>query len=405
METLKKIFIQHTAAPHRVFLALSAGMSLIAIAWWTLVWLLGKTFMLPHPVSLNALHLFLIFYYVFTPVILGFLLTVFPYWFELPFIGKRFYLSIWSLYITGLLSSLTGLFFIKGLMIFSCMVFSCIFLLVSLYWHWGWAKTKAAKFNHLTLTLLIFYSGFALSTGFLFYFLGHTWLYPLIRDGMIFFFLNLTVLCVAYVMVPVFTEWSFPHLKLQALPTALFLWTFCALFKVWFSFVNHTAGLMVCDAFMLITVLYQFRLWKFLAPKPDMLTLILYIALFWYPVSLALSLSHLSYFLLTGIWNPFWHNAALHALTIGCFSTILIGMMTRVTLGHSGRELKTDRMTNLIFILFQLVVVLRLLPAALPQQARWLYVSSGLLWIICFAAWNTRYISIYFKPRIDGEPG
>ena len=101
-----------------------------------------------------------------------------------------------------------------------------------------------------------------------------------------------------------------------------------------------------------------------------------------------------------------WGLAPLHALTIGCFSTLLIGMATRVTLGHSGLPMKVGRPINLMFIGIQLVAILRVLADILPiQTGHWLYVAAGAVWLACFGSWAVRYFPVYWRPRTDGRPG
>ncbi|MBP9654057.1 MAG: NnrS family protein, partial [Rhodocyclaceae bacterium] len=98
--------------------------------------------------------------------------------------------------------------------------------------------------------------------------------------------------------------------------------------------------------------------------------------------------------------------APLHALTLGFFASAVIGMVTRVTLGHSGRPLNADRAVWLIFWGMQGVAVLRvaaefvhLAGAANPY---WL---AALGWLAAFGAWYVRFAPIYLKPRPDGQPG
>jgi uncharacterized protein involved in response to NO len=104
--------------------------------------------------------------------------------------------------------------------------------------------------------------------------------------------------------------------------------------------------------------------------------------------------------------------APLHALGIGCFAGMVLGMASRVTLGHSGRPLVMDEVTWRIFLAFQLAALFRVLPdvlaAIFPQAASLapsLYLLAGVAWVICFTLWAFRFAPIYWRPRIDGKPG
>jgi uncharacterized protein involved in response to NO len=55
--------------------------------------------------------------------------------------------------------------------------------------------------------------------------------------------------------------------------------------------------------------------------------------------------------LITG--QLYFGRAALHALTIGYFTFIVLAMATRVTLGHSGRRLVLDNFMWFILLFFK----------------------------------------------------
>jgi uncharacterized protein involved in response to NO len=97
--------------------------------------------------------------------------------------------------------------------------------------------------------------------------------------------------------------------------------------------------------------------------------------------------------------------APLHALTIGCFATLLIGMGTRVTLGHSGLPMKADRPIKLMFIGMQFATLLRVLADMLPMQPSWFYIGAAAVWLVCFIPWVIRYLPVYLHPRADGVAG
>lgn len=101
-----------------------------------------------------------------------------------------------------------------------------------------------------------------------------------------------------------------------------------------------------------------------------------------------------------------WGLAPLHALTAGCFATLLIGMATRVTLGHSGLPMKADTQIKLMFAGMQLVAMLRVLADVIPIQNRqYLYFAAGAAWLACFAPWVIRYLPVYLRQRADGHAG
>ena len=76
---------------------------------------------------------------------------------------------------------------------------------------------------------------------------------------------------------------------------------------------------------------------------------------------------------------------AVHALTAGAMGTMILAVMTRATLGHTGRALHADAATIAIFALVTASAVLRIAAAwAIEAQVDLLEVS-GLAWIGAFA--------------------
>ncbi len=75
-------------------------------------------------------------------------------------------------------------------------------------------------------------------------------------------------------------------------------------------------------------------------------------------------------FLLTALSAYAWvsPSLALHALTLGGIGVLTLGMMARVSLGHTGRALRVSNAIAIAFILINFAALIRvLLPIALPQ--------------------------------------
>lgn len=99
-------------------------------------------------------------------------------------------------------------------------------------------------------------------------------------------------------------------------------------------------------------------------------------------------------------------SAALHALTTGAIGVLTLGMMARVTLGHTGRAMQASRLTLVAFIAVNAAALLRS-PAALiaPAHARDWLLASGVLWILAFAIFVLVYAPMLLAARADGRPG
>lgn len=103
-------------------------------------------------------------------------------------------------------------------------------------------------------------------------------------------------------------------------------------------------------------------------------------------------------------WLP--ASAAFHALTVGSMAGLIVGMMTRTTLGHTGRPLKAGRAEAAMYWLVQLGAVARLLSAVGPA---WLalpaLVAAGACWSMAFILYAVTYAPYLWRPRIDGREG
>ncbi|HXP95641.1 MAG TPA: NnrS family protein [Telmatospirillum sp.] len=94
---------------------------------------------------------------------------------------------------------------------------------------------------------------------------------------------------------------------------------------------------------------------------------------------------------------------ALHGLTVGCIGLMILGVMSRAALGHSGRSLTPHRLTIAAFGSIALAAVIRTFgPLYDPETA---LLTSGILWSVGFALYATIYAPICFTPRADGRAG
>lgn len=91
-------------------------------------------------------------------------------------------------------------------------------------------------------------------------------------------------------------------------------------------------------------------------------------------------------------------KAPLHALLVAYFSSMLIAMATRVTLGHSGRPLVADQSAWLIYLMIQAAAVIRVVAdfIALPAWTGHLYLCSALLWLLAFGFWLIKFGPIFW---------
>jgi uncharacterized protein involved in response to NO len=104
-------------------------------------------------------------------------------------------------------------------------------------------------------------------------------------------------------------------------------------------------------------------------------------------------------------WSPA-AGSALHAFTAGAIGALTLGMMARVSLGHSGRMLEPAPLMTWAFVAVNLAALGRVaLPLLLPSAWSIAMTVAGLLWMAAFGLFAALYLPILLRPRVDGKPG
>jgi uncharacterized protein involved in response to NO len=96
-------------------------------------------------------------------------------------------------------------------------------------------------------------------------------------------------------------------------------------------------------------------------------------------------------------------TAAVHALTAGAIGTMVMAVMTRASLGHTGRVLQASRGTVVAYLLLTAGAVLRVAgPLVGGGLERELVGVSGLVWAAGWLAFVACYAPILLRPRAPG---
>ena len=121
---------------------------------------------------------------------------------------------------------------------------------------------------------------------------------------------------------------------------------------------------------------------------------ILHVALFWVAFGFALKAS--------SHWLGISPYLALHALAYGAVGSITIGMMARVSLGHTGRSVTQPPMLiKWSFILITIGTIIRVItPIFLPEYYINIILIAQIFWIMAFALFVFVYTPYLLKPRI-----
>jgi uncharacterized protein involved in response to NO len=85
---------------------------------------------------------------------------------------------------------------------------------------------------------------------------------------------------------------------------------------------------------------------------------------------------------------------------------MIVAVMTRAALGHTGRPLVAAASITLAYLLLSLAAIVRVfLPSLGVVEYRWTLMLAGALWLAAFAIFLMKYTPILMRPRIDGKPG
>ena len=150
---------------------------------------------------------------------------------------------------------------------------------------------------------------------------------------------------------------------------------------------------------ILAAVLQAVRLarWSGVRTWRDPLVLVLHVGYAWVPVGLCLlGLSIIS--------SAVPGSGAIHALTAGAMATMILAVMSRATLGHTGRELKASPGTVAIYVMVTIGALGRVAAPLLPMDYMLAVRLSGIAWGGAFLMFLLVYGPKLIGPRPDGRP-
>lgn len=93
-------------------------------------------------------------------------------------------------------------------------------------------------------------------------------------------------------------------------------------------------------------------------------------------------------------------TAGAHALMTGAAGVMTLAMMTRATLGHTGRERFADRATVALYLAGNLAAVCRVAAAFAVDARAGLLVAAASLWVAAFGLFVFRYGPMLLRPRL-----
>jgi len=138
--------------------------------------------------------------------------------------------------------------------------------------------------------------------------------------------------------------------------------------------------------------LWRMSRWRGIATTAEPLVVILHVGYGW----LVLGLGLLGLSILT---PAIPESAAIHALTAGAIGTMILAVMTRATLGHTGRALTANRATVTLYVMVTLAAATRV---GAVWAGSWMMPAlelSALLWIGTYGGFALVYGPMLLNPR------
>jgi uncharacterized protein involved in response to NO len=94
-------------------------------------------------------------------------------------------------------------------------------------------------------------------------------------------------------------------------------------------------------------------------------------------------------------------TTALHSWTVGAIGLMTLGVMTRATRGHTGRERAASNVTVAIYAAMTAAALLRIAAGVFPQGYMIMIEAAGIAWIAAFAMFLFEYAPMLLGPRAE----
>lgn len=354
-------------------------------------------------VPLLVFHAYALIFIVFIQLFLGFLFVVFPKFLLQADISSKVYMKQAIIYFLGSTLFFISIFTSETLNIFSAFLIFCIQLVSFKTLYNIHIKSTMKDKNDTKWILISFAFGLVSNLIFICSFIQSdfsTILRQFSINSGFYLFIFMLIFSVAQRMVPFFSSAKIPGYKINKskyLLETVFILLFLKVFIL--TFLTTSYNLFV-DISLFIVFLKELIKWKISIKKVSAIMWVLYISLYWIPIGFFLSnIESIVYLYDSSI---VFEKSIIHIFALGYFCTILLGFGTRVTLGHSGSVPTANSFTIILYVVFQLVVLLRVFSAySINFDLDYLFFINltALCFITVFILWSSKYLVILLKGK------
>ena len=146
-----------------------------------------------------------------------------------------------------------------------------------------------------------------------------------------------------------------------------------------------------------LLALLRLSRWQGLRTLRQPILAVLHLGYLMVPVALAVKAAHL-------LGGAPWAGNWLHLQGIGAVALMILAVMPRATLGHTGHPLVASPAMVLAWALVPAAALLRAFgPLLLPGPLS--YATAGALWVLAFGLFLLAHGPMLLRPRADGKPG
>lgn len=373
----------------RPFFFLGASWAVIALALW--MFALSGSLLLPSALEPLIWHRHEMLFGFVGAVIAGFLLTAIPNWTgRLPIAGWPL-VGLVGLWAGGRLTVLFSDW--TGIVAAAIIDAGFYFVLAGL----AAREVLAAKNRNLPPVILVFLMGVANA-------LDHAGAAQLIPDADVGMraAIAIVVLLISLIggrIIPSFTaNWMTKQgmtLRLPTQPTRFDLGVLIATGAGLLAWIAVPDDRWVGVLLMVAAGAQLLRLsrWSGLRSAKEPLVFVLHLGYFWVPLGLFLLGASI-------VDAGIPRTAAIHALTAGAMPTMILAVMTRAILGHTGRQLTAQPTTVLIYALITLGALLRVAsPFGFLDYSTGMVLAAS-MWAAAFLVFLATYGPVLFQPSL-----
>ena len=201
-------------------------------------------------------------------------------------------------------------------------------------------------------------------------------------------------------MIPFFTTAKAPNYIANKSKNLLDIIFALLVFKVVLLSFDNVKLNLLADIPLFIMITRELIKWKLPFFKVPAIMWVLYLGLYWIPFAFFMSIIEG----LTAFYDPsiVFEKVVIHTMALGYFLTVLVGFGTRVILGHSGSAPHANNFAIFIFVVIQLIALLRIFSSfTLNFGLDYMFFINltAVLLIMGLLIWSSKYIVILIKGK------